>query len=68
MKHALPRLNWPGMQDLCTLTLKKVVPRLLLPLQSDGRILKPCLLHGDCEVSNVFFVTFLDGFETSKVV
>ncbi|KAK0710572.1 Fructosamine kinase-domain-containing protein [Apiosordaria backusii] len=25
-----------------------VVPRLLLPLQSDGRVLKPSLVHGDC--------------------
>lgn len=23
------------------------VPRLLMPLQADGRILKPCLVHGD---------------------
>ena len=30
------------------LTLDKVVPRLLLPLQSDGRVLKPSLVHGDC--------------------
>lgn len=29
-------------------SLEKVVPRLLLPLQSDGRVLKPCLIHGDC--------------------
>ena len=25
----------------------KIVPRILEPLQSDGRILKPCLIHGD---------------------
>lgn len=25
-----------------------MVPRLLLPLQSDGRVLKPSLIHGDC--------------------
>lgn len=30
------------------LTLDKVVPRLLLSLQSDGRVLKPSLVHGDC--------------------
>lgn len=30
------------------MTLEKVVPRLLLPLQSKGRVLKPSLLHGDC--------------------
>ena len=25
----------------------KIVPQILEPLQSDGRILKPCLIHGD---------------------
>ena len=28
--------------------LHSVVPRLLLPLQSDGRTIKPVLVHGDC--------------------
>jgi protein-ribulosamine 3-kinase len=32
---------------VCKLILEKVVPRLLLPLQSDSRVLKPCLIHGD---------------------
>ena len=41
-------LEWPEFDVVCSLTLEKVVPRLLLPLQSDGRVLKPCLLHGDC--------------------
>jgi hypothetical protein len=27
---------------------EKVGERLLLPLQSDGRVLKPSLFHGDC--------------------
>ena len=26
----------------------KVVPRLLRPLETDGRSIKPCLIHGDC--------------------
>ncbi|OBT65900.1 hypothetical protein VE03_05399 [Pseudogymnoascus sp. 23342-1-I1] len=41
-------LQWPEFDIVCKLTLEKVVPRLLLPLQSDGRVLKPSLLHGDC--------------------
>lgn len=41
-------LNWPHFDAVCKLTLEKVVPRLLLPLQAEGRILKPCLIHGDC--------------------
>ncbi|CAN9277453.1 unnamed protein product [Alternaria alternata] len=48
MKLAKPILQWPEFDVVCDLTLQKVVPRLLLPLQAEGRILKPCLLHGDC--------------------
>ncbi|PGH00306.1 hypothetical protein AJ79_08237 [Helicocarpus griseus UAMH5409] len=40
--------RWPEFEQLCDLTLNKVIPRLLEPLQSDGRTIKPCLLHGDC--------------------
>ncbi|KAI1259687.1 Fructosamine kinase-domain-containing protein [Xylariaceae sp. FL1019] len=39
--------EWPEFQRLCKLTIDKVIPRLLGPLQSDGRTIKPCLLHGD---------------------
>lgn len=38
---------WPEFRKLCTLVLDKVIPRLLEPLQSDGRSIKPCLIHGD---------------------
>ena len=38
---------WPEFQHLCRLTLERVVPRLLGPLQSEGRTIKPCLVHGD---------------------
>lgn len=31
---------------------EKVVPRLLRPLETDGRILKPCLVHGDLSEGN----------------
>lgn len=40
--------SWPEFEQLCDLILKKVIPRLLEPLQSEGRSIKPCLLHGDC--------------------
>ncbi|KAK3941651.1 Fructosamine kinase-domain-containing protein [Diplogelasinospora grovesii] len=42
-KHGL----WPEFQHVCRLTLEKLIPRLLRPLQSDGRSIKPCLLHGN---------------------
>jgi fructosamine-3-kinase len=32
---------------------EKVGERLLLPLQSDGRVLKPSLFHGDCWDGNI---------------
>lgn len=45
---ASPMLQWPEFDIVARMTLDKVVPRLLLPLQSDGRVLKPSLVHGDC--------------------
>lgn len=42
-KHVI----WPEFQRVCRLTLEKVIPRLLGPLQSNGRTIKPCLIHGD---------------------
>lgn len=43
---------------------KEVVPQILEPLQSDGRILKPCLIHGDLWEEN----TGLDLATGSPVV
>lgn len=48
MDLARPILQRPEFGIVCKLTLEKVVPRLLLPLQSEGRVLKSSLLHGDC--------------------
>jgi protein-ribulosamine 3-kinase len=48
MSLAKRLLEWPAFDIVCKLTLEKVVPRLLIPLQSEGRTLKPCLIHGDC--------------------
>lgn len=48
MEVAKPILNWREFDIVCKLTLEKVVPRLLHPLQEDGRVLKPSLIHGDC--------------------
>ncbi|CAG8954642.1 hypothetical protein HYFRA_00004562 [Hymenoscyphus fraxineus] len=49
--------NWQKFDIVSDLTLEKVVPRLLLPLQENGRVLKPSLIHGDCWDGN----TALDG-------
>lgn len=39
---------WPEFDQVGELVVSKVVPALLLPLQTDGRSIKPCLVHGDC--------------------
>jgi protein-ribulosamine 3-kinase len=39
--------EWPEFKVVCNLVLEKVIPRLLEPLQSEGRTIKPCLVHGD---------------------
>ncbi|KAK4124763.1 hypothetical protein N657DRAFT_662839 [Parathielavia appendiculata] len=39
--------EWPEFKIVCQLILDKVIPRLLEPLQSNGRSIKPCLVHGD---------------------
>jgi protein-ribulosamine 3-kinase len=39
--------SWPMFDAVRELFFKKVIPRLLDPLQSEGRSIKPCLVHGD---------------------
>ena len=43
--------------DRCRAEFKRLVrntvPRILGPLQSDGRSLKPCLVHGDLAIGNI---------------
>ena len=34
-------------------TISKVIPRLLRPLETGGRQIKPCLVHGDLYSGNV---------------
>ena len=38
---------WPAFEIVCDLTTSVVIPRLLEPLQSEGRSIKPCLMVGD---------------------
>lgn len=38
---------WPDFEFCAQLVLDKCVPRLLGPLQSEGREIKPCLVHGN---------------------
>jgi protein-ribulosamine 3-kinase len=44
-RERLPR--WPEFRAVADLVLDVCVPTLLHPLQSDGRTIKPCLVHGN---------------------
>jgi protein-ribulosamine 3-kinase len=37
----------PEIDKLQKLLVEKVIPRLLRPLESNGRSIRPCLVHGD---------------------
>lgn len=39
--------RWPEFAAVRQLLFSHVIPRLLNPLQSSGRTIKPCLIHGD---------------------
>ncbi|KAI0394992.1 Fructosamine kinase-domain-containing protein [Xylariaceae sp. FL0594] len=44
---------WPEFELACDRLIEKVIPRVLGALQSEGRELKPCLIHGDVWERNV---------------
>ncbi|KAL3482477.1 Fructosamine/Ketosamine-3-kinase [Aspergillus californicus] len=48
LSHAETTFESPTFNRLGKVIISNVGPRLLLPLQSDGRYIKPCLVHGDC--------------------
>ena len=44
---------WPEFEEVCEEIVNVVVPRLLGVLQTDGRTLKPALVHGDFWEKNI---------------
>ncbi|SPO02387.1 uncharacterized protein DNG_05060 [Cephalotrichum gorgonifer] len=44
---------WKELDEAMETTLEKVIPRLLGPLEQDGRSVKPCLIHGDLWEGNI---------------
>lgn len=44
--------QWPEMETLKSEMLSKVIPRLLRPLETGGRSVKPSLVHGDLWCGN----------------
>ena len=44
---------WPEYERAINQVAGKVIPRLLEPLQANGRVLKPCIIHGDLWEGNM---------------
>ena len=51
---------WEEMEALKSDMLEKVIPRLLRPLETEGRVVKPALVHGDLWCGNVAVDTMND--------
>jgi protein-ribulosamine 3-kinase len=43
---------WEEMEQLQSAVIDKVIPRLLRPMESNGRFIKPSLVHGDLWYGN----------------
>ncbi|KAI1322655.1 Fructosamine kinase-domain-containing protein [Xylariaceae sp. FL0255] len=54
---------WPEFETACNQLLERVIPKLLGALQSNGRSIKPSLVHGDLWEGNV-----ATDMETGKVI
>lgn len=44
---------WKELEDIVDRTVQEVIPRLLGALESEGRSVKPCLIHGDLWEGNI---------------
>lgn len=54
MKYDLERHgSWPEFEATCKEIIDVVVPKILEPLQANGRVLKPSLCHGDFWEKNI---------------
>ncbi|KAL8798071.1 MAG: hypothetical protein Q9182_006982 [Xanthomendoza sp. 2 TL-2023] len=54
--------NWKNLEQCVDRLISHVVPKVLGPLESDGRCVKPCLIHGDLWDGNIG-----TGFETGEI-
>ncbi|KAL9122772.1 MAG: hypothetical protein Q9187_000670 [Circinaria calcarea] len=45
--------TWKELEDIVEKTIVRVIPRLLGVLESNGRTVKPCLIHGDLWEGNI---------------
>lgn len=44
---------WKNLKQCVDRLISHVVPQLLGPLEADGRVVKPCLIHGDIWDGNI---------------
>ncbi|KAL4879790.1 NADP-dependent oxidoreductase domain-containing protein [Aspergillus karnatakaensis] len=51
---------WPALEGLEAAMVEKVIPRLLRPLETAGRLTKPALVHGDLWCGNTAIDTSTD--------
>jgi protein-ribulosamine 3-kinase len=58
---------WPEYDALREVLIAKVIPRLLDPLVSNGRTIKPCLVHGDLWDENAADGKRQTDFESKEV-
>ncbi|KAL8649618.1 MAG: hypothetical protein Q9226_005499 [Calogaya cf. arnoldii] len=54
--------NWKNLEQCVDRLISDVVPQVLGPLESDGRVVKPCLIHGDLWDGNIG-----TDFETGEI-
>ncbi|KAI9667667.1 MAG: hypothetical protein M1821_000484 [Bathelium mastoideum] len=52
-QHVETNVVWKELEMVFQRTVSHVIPRLLGVLQSDGRSIKPCLIHGDMWEGNI---------------
>lgn len=45
--------DWKDLEECVERLITNVVPKVLGPLEADGRVVKPCLIHGDLWDGNV---------------
>ncbi|KAL8897326.1 MAG: hypothetical protein Q9192_002630, partial [Flavoplaca navasiana] len=54
--------KWKNLEQCVDRLISDVVPQVLLPLESEGRTVKPCLIHGDLWDGNIG-----TDFETGEI-
>ena len=54
--------KWKNLEQCIDRLVSQIVPQVLGPLEADGRVVKPCLIHGDLWDGNIS-----TDFETGEI-